>query len=147
MKASESRLVIPDKTPKTAKKWATEMAPAQLNEVRNLLKESSCQGEDVSSKINKENLSSEHAVQFTKWKQDNENQIDTESKHGYKMPNMKRQFEDNSRLNNDHLSRAYEKIENQRLEKASYMSKVEELNETISDLHNTIVNLKFIPNN
>ena len=63
------------------------------------------------------------------------------------MPNMKRQFEDNSRLNNDHLSRAYEKIENQRLEKASYMSKVEELNETISDLHNTIVNLKFIPNN
>ena len=60
---------------------------------------------------------------------------------------MKRQSEDNSRLNNDHLSRAYEKIENQRLEKASYMSKVEELNETISDLHNTIVNLKFIPNN
>ena len=63
------------------------------------------------------------------------------------MPNMKRQFEDNSRLNNDHLSRAYEKIENQRLEKASYMSQVEELEETISDLHNTIVNLKFIPNN
>ena len=63
------------------------------------------------------------------------------------MPNMKRQSEDNSRLNNDHLSRAYEKIENQRLEKASYMSKVEELNEIISDLHKTIVNLKFIPNN
>ena len=63
------------------------------------------------------------------------------------MPNMKRQFEDNPRLNNDQLSRAYEKIENQRLEKTSYMSQVEELEETISDLHNTIVNLKFIPNN
>ena len=63
------------------------------------------------------------------------------------MPNMKRQFEDNPRLNNDQLSRAYEKIENQRLEKTSYMSPVEELEETISDLHNTIVNLKFIPNN
>ena len=60
---------------------------------------------------------------------------------------MKRQFEDNSRLNNDQLSRAYEKIENQRLEKTSYMSQVEELEETISDLHNIIVNLKFIPNN
>ena len=60
---------------------------------------------------------------------------------------MKRQFEDNPRLNNDQLSRAYEKIENQRLEKTSYMSQVEELEETISDLHNTIVNLKFIPNN
>ena len=57
MKASESRLVIPDKTPKTAKKGATEMAPAQLNKVTNLPKESPCQGEDVSSKINKENLS------------------------------------------------------------------------------------------
>lgn len=63
------------------------------------------------------------------------------------MPNMKRQFEDNPRLNNDQLSRAYEKIENQRLEKTSYMSQVEELEETISDLHNTIVNLKFISNN
>ena len=66
MKASKSRLVIPDKTPKTAKKGVIVMAPAQLNKVTNLPKESSCQGEDFSSKISKENLSSEQAIQFTK---------------------------------------------------------------------------------
>ena len=38
-------------------------------------------------------------------------------------------------------------IENQWLGKASYMSKVEELEETISNLHNTIAYLKFIANN
>ena len=38
-------------------------------------------------------------------------------------------------------------IENQWLGKASYMSKVEELEETISNLHNIIAYLKFIANN
>ena len=38
-------------------------------------------------------------------------------------------------------------IENQWLGKVSYMSKVEELEETISNLHNTIAYLKFIANN
>ena len=38
-------------------------------------------------------------------------------------------------------------IENQWLGKASYMSKVEELEETISNLHNIIAYLKFIAKN
>ena len=74
------------------------------------------------------------------------NQSDTESKHENKLQNMKRQSEDNSRLSDDQLSRIYETIENQRLEKVSYMSQVKELEETILDLFNTIVDLKSIPN-
>ena len=38
-------------------------------------------------------------------------------------------------------------IENQTLEISGYRSQLKEVEETISGLHNTIVNLKSIPNN
>ena len=50
-------------------------------------------------------------------------------------------------MTSDQLSKAHETIENPMLERASYMSQVEELEETISGLHNTTVDLKTIPCN
>ena len=47
-------------------------------------------------------------------------------------------------MTNDQLSRAHETIENQVLEIANYVSQVEQLEETISDLHNTIFDSKSI---
>ena len=73
-------------------------------------------------------------------------QLDTQSKHENKMQSMKRQFEDNSQMSNDQLSRAHETIKNQALEIANYVSQVEELEQTISNLRNSIFNLKPISN-
>ena len=63
------RLVIPAKT----KIGAIEITHAQLNKATNIPKESSCQGEDFSPKINKENLSSKQAIELInlqKWKEE-----------------------------------------------------------------------------
>ena len=53
-------LVNPAKT----KKGAIEVTLAQLNKTANIPKQSSCQGEDFSPKINKENLSSKQAIEL-----------------------------------------------------------------------------------
>ena len=58
-------------------------------------KESSCQGEDFSSKTSKENLSLELAINFTNLQNENKmlrDLLDTQSKHGNKIQNIKRQF-------------------------------------------------------
>ena len=49
------------------------------------------------------------------------------------------EFEENSRLTNDQLSRAHEMIENQALEITKYVTQLEEFEETISGSHITIV--------
>ena len=56
------------------------------------------------------------------------------------------EFEENSRLTNDQLSRAHEMIENQALEITKYVTQLEEFEETISGSHITIVDWKPIPN-
>ena len=61
-----------------------------------------------------------------------------------KCKNLKKKFEETARMTNDQLSRAHETIENQVLEIANYVSQVEQLEETISDLHNTIFDSKSI---
>ena len=43
-------------------------------------------------------------------------QLDTQSKHENKMQNVKREFEETSRMTNDQLSNAHETIENQVLD-------------------------------
>ena len=63
-----------------------------------------------------------------------------------KMQNVKWEFDEDYRLTNDQLSRAHETSENQELEFSNYVSQVEELEETILDLHNKIGNLKSVPN-
>ena len=62
------------------------------------------------------------------------------------MHNVKKKFEEISRMTHDQLSRAHETTEKQTLEIANYVSQKEELEETISDLHNTIFDLKPISN-
>lgn len=59
------------------------------------------------------------------------------------MQNMKKEFEDNSQLTDDHSSRSFN-IEGQTPEVATYMSQLEEIKETLSDLYNSIVNLQCI---
>ena len=145
MKVRKSRLVIQAKL----QIGTTEIAPAELNKVKNILKKSSCRGEDFSLKINKENLNSEQVTELTSLQNENKmlkDQLDTQSKHENKMQSMKRQFEDNSQMSNDQLSRAHETIKNQALEIANYVSQVEELEQTISNLRNSIFNLKPISN-
>lgn len=41
------------------------MAPVQLNKLANVAEETSCQGKNVSSRINKENLSLEQAIELS----------------------------------------------------------------------------------
>lgn len=57
------------------------------------------------------------------------------------MQNM--EFEDNSQLTDDHSSRSFN-LEGQTPEVATYMSQLEEIKETLSDLYNSIVNLQCI---
>ena len=86
MNTSKNRLVIQTKT----QIGATEID--QLNKVTNIPNESSCQGEDLPSKINKENLSSEQVIKLTNLQNENKRlkeQLDTQSKHENKMQNMK----------------------------------------------------------
>ena len=93
--------------------------------VRNILRESSCHGEDFSSKISKESLSSEQSNELTYLQNENKifkDQLETQSKHKKKMQNMKRLFESNSQQINNQLSIVREATENQTLEIASYMS-------------------------
>lgn len=58
----------------------------------------------------------------------------------------KGQFENNFISTNDQLSGAHGTLDNQTIEIDSYLKQVEELEEASSDLHNWIVDLKFIPN-
>lgn len=121
VKASKGRLVVPAK----AQIGAIEMALAQLKKVRNILRESSCHGEDFSSKISKESLSSEQSNELTYLQNENKifkDQLKTQSKHKKKMQNMKRLFGSNSQQINNQLSIVREATENQTLEIASYMS-------------------------
>ena len=86
MNTSKNRLVIQTKT----QIGATEID--QLNKVTNIPNESSCQGEGLPSKINKENLSSEQVIKLTNLQNENKRlkeQLDTQSKHENKMQNMK----------------------------------------------------------
>ena len=62
------------------------------------------------------------------------------------MQNVKKNFGKTSRLTNGQLSRVRETTENQALEMANYESYVAKPEETISDLHNRIIDLEFIPN-
>ena len=97
MKVSKSRLVIPAKT----QIEAIEMAPAQLNKVINIPKESSCKGEDFSPKINKENLCSKKEIELSNLQNENkrlQDQLDTQSNYVNKIQNIKKQFEGNSQL-------------------------------------------------
>ena len=66
-------------------------------------------------------------------------QLDTASKHENETQNVKKEFEETSRMTNDHLSRAHQTIEI-----AKYVSKVEEPERAISNLHSTIFYLKSI---
>ena len=112
VKASKGHLVVPAK----AQIGAIEMALAQLKKVRNIPRESSCHGEDFSSKISKESLSSEQSNELTYLQNENKifkDQLETQSKHKKKMQNMKRLFESNSQQINNQLSIVREAIENQ----------------------------------
>ena len=70
----------------------------------------------------------------------------TPSEDENEMKNVKKEFEENSRPVNEQLSRAHETTENQVPEITNYVSQVEELDRKNLDLHNTVVNLKLIPN-
>lgn len=63
------------------------------------------------------------------------------------MQNVKKEFEETYRLINDQLSRAHETTENETRERASSVSELEELKETIPNLHDTKNHLKLIRNN
>ena len=67
--------------------------------------------------------------------------LDTTSKHENETQNVKKEFEETSRMTNDQLSRAHQTIEI-----AKYVSKVEEPERTIFKLHSTIFYLKSILN-
>ena len=62
-------------------------------------------------------------------------QLDTISKHENEIQKMNREFEGNSQLINDQLSRTHEAIENQTREIASYVSQVKKLLKKIPNLH------------
>ena len=97
MKVSKSRLVIPAKT----QIEAIEMAPAQLNKVINIPKESSCKGEGFSPKINKEHLCSKKEIELSNLRNENkrlQDQLDTQSNYVNKIQNIKKQFEGSSQL-------------------------------------------------
>lgn len=71
-------------------------------------------------------------------------QLETVSKHENKMQKMNREYEGESQLINDQLSRVDEAIENQTREIASYVPQSKKLKETIQNLHDTIDVLKPI---
>ena len=71
-------------------------------------------------------------------------QLETVSKHENKMQKMNREYEGESQLINDQLSRVDEAIENQTREIASYVPQSKKLKETIQNLHDAIDVLKPI---
>ena len=87
------------------------MAPVQLNKLANVAEETSCQGKNVSSRINKENLSLEQAIELSylsmkmrRWKI-NLTLNQTIIKKKKKMENLRKVVEDNFWLTNDLLSK------------------------------------------
>ena len=84
-------------------------------------------------------LHTSSSISIVKFEKVNRRALDSQSKHKNETRNMKMEFEENSRLTNDQLSRAHEMIENQALEITKYVIQLEEFEETISGSHITIV--------
>ena len=85
---SRGRIFIPANTQIAVIK----MVPEQLNKVKNIAEKSSCQGMQLTSRINKEYLDSEQATKLANLLKENKmlkDRLDAESKHEKEMLNIK----------------------------------------------------------
>ena len=71
-------------------------------------------------------LHTSSSISIVRFEKVNRGALDSQSKHENETPNVKMEFEENSRLTNDQLVRAHDMIENQALEITKYVTQLEE---------------------